>query len=1099
MERFYIMDAYDLHKTHCIAGMILLALPTSNTNANLLTNPGFENTGISGWHLSAPDPQNFAEIVSDTSHSGLYSVKLTANVTEAKGRSVQVYSDTVPVPGGALIEASTWIKANSIDRCGSPDIDGCQNWHQLRVTLYAYDSSNALIKPHWDILSTDGDVCATGNNDDCDWKNIRFSLITPNNTASMRIAVSITTSTGTAWIDDVELKVLETIPELDFSEQTNPIIIPPPKKMTKGNDHTPLGSVAVITLPGDDRLRDQVRDYLEGNSIAYAFDPADSSQFTTELVIGNDEDTGISTLFSQRFPDHDWQELGDEGYFISVGSLSPQRVTIGANSERGRFYGVQTAKQLIMDQKLYIADILDTPTNDRRGIVLGMPWFSNNAGATAVDRLASRKGNLVWVQGGHMNGVLSWNWRQPFNQDQLSLMHNLHSSTTRNYVDTYISFGPRTLRTTAGCHFLEHPSPRFSDPQEADILATKILTMYDIGYRHFGINFDDVDICGEDVLRYEEDIDQFSNSIAMAHVHFVNEVYLRLMATHDDISFAMVPLWYTRTGNSSVVREEYVASLKELNSNIELVTVQVTDDNISTFEQLTSRPTLLWSNYFAELKGTIYTLPYISEFTWDPGNITGFLFLPAMPDTDIWNEDQSLVSWNSALSYAWSPHRYDPYSVFYLSGARYEGALDPVPAVSLPIISPSSGVLRTDESITLSTTTPGTSIYYTLDGTIPSNRRGTRSILYQAPFTLSEPKTLMVRAFRDGFLDSQIATSSFTYDSDTIPTTDSIWFDDAFPVGATQYGNWEFSSTSITPYSGITALQSNLENGMHQHYFINATNKMTIGENDTILAYVYLDPDNKPSQIMLQWYHGGSWNHRAYWGENNIDWGIDGTESRQHMGPMPAAGYWVRLEIPASAVGLNGKTIGGMAFTLYNGRAAWDYVGISNIADYNTPVSSDVVWMEDAVPAGALQAGTWNFVSNDPTPFSGDLSHESVLSSGIHQHYFYNANERLSVNANEVLIAYVYLDPFNPPSEIMLQWRSGTSWEHRAYWGEDKISWGADGTNSRRYMGDLPGFGKWIRLEVPAHLVGLENKEINGIAFTLFDGSAYWDYVGKMQ
>jgi hypothetical protein len=46
-------------------------------------------------------------------------------------------------------------------------------------------------------------------------------------------------------------------------------------------------------------------------------------------------------------------------------------------------------------------------------------------------------------------------------------------------------------------------------------------------------------------------------------------------------------------------------------------------------------------------------------------------------------------------------------------------------------------------------------------------------------------------------------------------------------------------------------------------------------------------------------------------------------------------------------------------------------------------------------------------------------------------------------------------------------------------------------------MGSLPAAGQWIRLEVPANLVGLEGRTVNGMAFTLFGGRATWDHVGK--
>ena len=45
------------------------------------------------------------------------------------------------------------------------------------------------------------------------------------------------------------------------------------------------------------------------------------------------------------------------------------------------------------------------------------------------------------------------------------------------------------------------------------------------------------------------------------------------------------------------------------------------------------------------------------------------------------------------------------------------------------------------------------------------------------------------------------------------------------------------------------------------------------------------------------------------------------------MGALPPTGQWVRLEVPAAQVGLEGRTLNGMAFTLYDGRATWDYAG----------------------------------------------------------------------------------------------------------------------------------------------------------------------------
>jgi hypothetical protein len=191
-------------------------------------------------------------------------------------------------------------------------------------------------------------------------------------------------------------------------------------------------------------------------------------------------------------------------------------------------------------------------------------------------------------------------------------------------------------------------------------------------------------------------------------------------------------------------------------------------------------------------------------------------------------------------------------------------------------------------------------------------------------------------------------------------------------------------------------------------------------------------------------------------------------------------------------VGLEGRTLNGMAFTLFNGRATWDKAGV--VPGSTAPAG----WVDDALPAGASGVGdidSWDWVSN-PTPFSGTLAHQSALANGLHQHYFFGATATLSVAVGDELYAYVYLDPANPPSEVMLQWNDGT-WEHRAYWGANQVGWGIDGTASRRYMGGLPSPGQWVRLAVPASLVGLEGRTLNGMAFTLFSGRATWDLAGK--
>ncbi|HEY2473475.1 MAG TPA: DUF1549 domain-containing protein, partial [Candidatus Cybelea sp.] len=108
---------------------------------------------------------------------------------------------------------------------------------------------------------------------------------------------------------------------------------------------------------------------------------------------------------------------------------------------------------------------------------------------------------------------------------------------------------------------------------------------------------------------------------------------------------------------------------------------------------------------------------------------------------------------------------------------------------------------------------------------------------------------------------------------------------------------------------------------------------------------------------------------------------------------------------------------------------------------------AEFVWIDDAIPAGAKSSsdgsinGPWNFVTRPKHPvFSGEKA-SMRTATGLSQHFFEGADPGLRVGAGDTLFAYVYLDPANPPKEIMLQWHSD-GWKHRAYWGANAIPWG---------------------------------------------------------
>jgi hypothetical protein len=177
-----------------------------------------------------------------------------------------------------------------------------------------------------------------------------------------------------------------------------------------------------------------------------------------------------------------------------------------------------------------------------------------------------------------------------------------------------------------------------------------------------------------------------------------------------------------------------------------------------------------------------------------------------------------------------------------------------------------------------------------------------------------------------------------------------------------------------------------------------------------------------------------------------------------------------------------------------------DYREPASTAAPNLTEPRDFVWIDDEAPPRAqLQGNTpWQFVSGPQHPvYSGKRSMRRT-GVGIMQHYFEKAEPGLKIGAGDKLFAYVYLDPKDPPRTVMLQFNDGT-WEHRAFWGEDRIPWGQAGTASRLPLGPLPKAGEWVRLEVEAERVGLQpGAVLNGWAFTQFDGTVWWDRAGSV-
>jgi hypothetical protein len=159
------------------------------------------------------------------------------------------------------------------------------------------------------------------------------------------------------------------------------------------------------------------------------------------------------------------------------------------------------------------------------------------------------------------------------------------------------------------------------------------------------------------------------------------------------------------------------------------------------------------------------------------------------------------------------------------------------------------------------------------------------------------------------------------------PTID--WVDGAVPPGAEAAADggdkWDWAGEPA-PRGAERVHVSGFADGPHSHYFTKSGSTLHIDPGAVLFAWVYLDPISPPREVMLTW-NDGSAEHRAYWGDNRIAWGTDRSPGRFHAGDLPVPGRWVRLAVPAKNVGLEGSTLTGMGFTLFDGKAAWDTAG----------------------------------------------------------------------------------------------------------------------------------------------------------------------------
>jgi hypothetical protein len=129
-------------------------------------------------------------------------------------------------------------------------------------------------------------------------------------------------------------------------------------------------------------------------------------------------------------------------------------------------------------------------------------------------------------------------------------------------------------------------------------------------------------------------------------------------------------------------------------------------------------------------------------------------------------------------------------------------------AVAKPTFSPATGTYNSAQTVTISTSTPSATIYYTTDGTKPT----TSSTLYSGPITVSASEIVKALAMKSGYTNSAVGTATYTFKADrptfspatgTYNSTQTVTISTT-PPSATIYYTTDGSTptTSSSVYSG---------------------------------------------------------------------------------------------------------------------------------------------------------------------------------------------------------------------------------------------------------------------------------------------------------
>ena len=316
-----------------------------------------------------------------------------------------------------------------------------------------------------------------------------------------------------------------------------------------------------------------------------------------------------------------------DGYYLNV---TPKEVVIAGNDEKGTFYGVQTFLQLASQPEVMSVEITDWPATANRGVVEGFygnPWSLADRlhqfdfyGANKLD---------TYIYGPKDDPYHHSRWREPYPEDRAAVMRQMADAAARNKVWFVWAM---------------HPGNAIESDSDRQAALDKFERMYDMGFRSFGIFFDDI-----------------SNYDAAKQADYLNFLTDNFIRKHSDVTpLVMCPSEYNKgwAGDGSYLRTLGELTYPEVrimwtgNSVVDMIEM----DDLEWVEPLIKRTPFIWLNWPVNdycvnhlLMGRLYgngtdIADHVSGFTLNPMEYA----------------EASLVSLYQGADYLWNPTSYSP-------------------------------------------------------------------------------------------------------------------------------------------------------------------------------------------------------------------------------------------------------------------------------------------------------------------------------------------------------------------------------------------------------------------------------------------------------